>query len=99
MEIAHSDRKDFREFLNRRREFMEDCIRRLDRELAAKREMISVDRLRKVEILQGLTESELQSIAWIFQEENLPERNVFMRRGRKGRSTLYSRARERFDSF
>ncbi|MBP1719845.1 MAG: cAMP-binding protein [Deltaproteobacteria bacterium] len=73
MEIAHSDRRDFREFLNRRREFMEDCIRRLDRELPAKRELISVDRLRKVEILQGLTEGELQNMAWFFQEENLPE--------------------------
>ena len=73
MEISHSERKDFREFLNRRREFMEDCIRRLDREQAAKKERISVDRLRAVEILQGLTESELESIVWIFQEENLPE--------------------------
>jgi Cyclic nucleotide-binding domain len=73
MEIAHSDRRDFREFLNRRREFMEDCIRRLERELPAKRELIGVDRLRKVEILQGLTEGELQNMAWFFQEENLPE--------------------------
>jgi Cyclic nucleotide-binding domain len=73
MEIAHSERKDFREFLNRRREFMEDCIQRLGREQAAKKERISVDRLRTVEILQGLTELELESIVWIFQEENLPE--------------------------
>ena len=72
MEIAHSDRKDFREFLNRRREFMEDFIRRLDRELASgKGEMISMDRLKEVEILQGLTEWELQSIARFFQEENI----------------------------
>jgi CRP/FNR family cyclic AMP-dependent transcriptional regulator len=72
-EIAHSERKDFREFLIRRREFMEDLIQRLDQELAAgKREMISMDRLRKVEILQGLTEWELQSIARFFQEENIP---------------------------
>jgi hypothetical protein len=73
MEIAHSDRKDFREFLNRRREFMEDCIRRLDMEQAGKREMISMDRLRKVEILQGLTELDLQNITWVFREENFPE--------------------------
>ena len=31
-----------------------------------------MDRLRKVEILQGLTEWELQSIARFFQEENIP---------------------------
>jgi hypothetical protein len=74
MEIAHSDRRDFREFLNRRRAFMEDCIRRLDRELEGKREMISVERIKKVEILRGLTELELQNIAWFFQEENFPER-------------------------
>ncbi len=71
-EIAHSDRRDFREFLSRRREFMEDCIRRLERELPAKRERIDIDRLRKVEILQGLTEAELQNIVWFFQEENFP---------------------------
>ena len=73
VEIAHSDRRDFREFLNRRREFMEDCIRRLDRQLEGKREMISVERIKKVEILRGLTEWELQNIAWFFQEENIPE--------------------------
>jgi len=73
VEVAHSDRRDFREFLNRRREFMDDCIRRLDRELPAKRELISVDRLRKEEILQGLTEGELQNLVWFFQEENIQE--------------------------
>ncbi len=72
-EIVHSDRRDFREFLNKRREFMEGCIRRLDSELPAKRELISMDRLRKVEILQGLTELELQNIAWFFEGINLPE--------------------------
>ncbi|MCX5909457.1 MAG: cyclic nucleotide-binding domain-containing protein, partial [Deltaproteobacteria bacterium] len=72
MEIAHSDRKDFREFLKKRREFMEDFIQRLDKEAASeKRQVISMDRLRKVEILQGLAEWDLQSIAPFFQEENL----------------------------
>jgi hypothetical protein len=64
MEIAYSDRKDFREFLKKRREFMEDFIQRLDKELASgKREMIGIDQLRGVEILQELAEWELQSIA------------------------------------
>lgn len=72
MEIAYSDRKDFREFLNKRREFMEVFIQRLDKELASgKREMISIDRLREVEILQGLSEWELQSIAQFFSEETI----------------------------
>jgi CRP/FNR family cyclic AMP-dependent transcriptional regulator len=72
MEIAHSDRKDFREFLERRREFMEDFIERLDRELASgKGEVISIDRLRGVDILQGLAEWELPSITQFFSEENV----------------------------
>lgn len=72
MEIAYSDRKDFREFLKRRREFMEAFIQRLDKELASgKREVISIDRLRGVEILQGLAEWELQSIAQFFNEETV----------------------------
>jgi CRP/FNR family cyclic AMP-dependent transcriptional regulator len=75
MEIAHSDRKDFREFLNKRREFMEDFIQRLGRELAlSKREVINIDRLRGVEILQGLGEWELQSIAPFFSEETVAAR-------------------------
>ncbi len=72
MEIACSDRKDFRDFLKKRKEFMEDLIQRLDKELSfGKREMISMDRLREVEILQGLSEWELQSIAQFFSEENV----------------------------
>ena len=72
MEIAYSDRKDFREFLKKRREFMEAFIQRLDEELASgKRAMISIDRLKEVEILQGLSEWELQSIAHYFNEETI----------------------------
>jgi CRP/FNR family cyclic AMP-dependent transcriptional regulator len=71
-EIAHSDRKDFREFLTRRREFMEESIRRLESEREGKRELISVERIRKVEILQGLTDWELENISWSFQEEEIP---------------------------
>ena len=72
MEIAHSDRKDFREFLKKRREFMEAFIQRLEKELASgKKEMISIDRLKEVEILQGLGEWELQSIAQFFDEETV----------------------------
>lgn len=71
MEIACTDRREFREFLYRRRDFMEDFIRRLEKELeAGGREMIGIDRLKKVDILQGLTEWELQSIAPFFREEN-----------------------------
>jgi CRP/FNR family transcriptional regulator, cyclic AMP receptor protein len=72
MEIAHSHRKDFREFLKKRREFMEDFIQRLGRELgSAERKTVSMDRIRKVEILEGLSELELQSMVSFFREENL----------------------------
>ena len=72
MEIAYSDRKDFREFLKKRKEFMEAFIQRLDKELAlGKREPLSIDRLREVEILKGLADLELQSIVQFFSEETV----------------------------
>ncbi len=37
--------------------------------VSGRRELISIDRLRKVDFLQGLAEGELQSIAHFFEEE------------------------------
>jgi hypothetical protein len=72
LEIAFSDRKDFREFLKKRKAFMEGLIQRLQGELAlGKKEAVSIDRLRKVDILQGLEDRELQSIAQFFETENV----------------------------
>jgi hypothetical protein len=72
LEIAFSDRKDFREFLKKRKGFMEGLIQRLQGELAlGKKELVSIDRLRSVDILQGLEERELQSIAQLFETENV----------------------------
>jgi len=72
LEIAFSDRKDFREFLKKRKGFMEGLIERLLGELAVgKKETVSIDRLRKVDILQGLEDRELQSIAQFFETENV----------------------------
>jgi hypothetical protein len=72
LEIAFSDRKDFREFLKKRKAFMEGLIQRLQGELAlGKKEAVSIDRLRKVDILQGLEDRELQSIAQFFDTENV----------------------------
>ena len=57
LEIAFSDRKDFREFLKKRKEFMEGFVQRLESELAsARRQGVNMERLRKVDILQGLME-------------------------------------------
>lgn len=72
LETAFSHRKDFREFLERRKEFLEGFIQRVERELASgKKERISVDRLRDVDFLQGLADEELQSIAPFFEEEDV----------------------------
>ena len=71
LETAFTHRKDFHEFLKRRKEFMEGLVGRLEREIApGKREAVNIDRLRKVDILQGLEEGELESIAQYFEEEN-----------------------------
>ena len=73
LEIAFSDRKDFREFLKKRKGFMEGFIQRLQGELALERkETVGTDWLRKVDILQGLEERELQSIAQFFEGEKVP---------------------------
>ena len=72
LETAFTHRKDFHEFLKRRKEFMESFVGRLERELASgTRDVVKTDRLRKVDILQGLSEEELQSVAQFFEEENV----------------------------
>ena len=71
-EIAFTHRKDYIQFLRKRKEFIEDFIKRLEREQAAgKREVISTHRLRSVEFLEGLAEEELQSLSQFFEEENV----------------------------
>ena len=51
---------------------MESFVGRLEKELASGRtEVLGIDRLRKVDILEGLAEEELQSIAQYFEEENV----------------------------
>jgi hypothetical protein len=72
METAFTHRRDFHEFLKRRKEFMEGFIGRLERELVStKRGVEDTDRLRKVDILEGLGEEELRSISQYFEEENV----------------------------
>jgi len=64
-------RKDFRKFLKRRKEFMEGFVGRLKRELASGRgEAVNINQLRKVDILDGLAEGELQSILECFEGGN-----------------------------
>ncbi len=82
MEIAFSDRKEFRDFLKARRDFLEDFVRRLEKELAgAGRELMNIDRLRNVDILHGLTDWELNSIAQFFHEESVNEGIILCQEG------------------
>jgi hypothetical protein len=72
LEAAFTHRKNFHEFLKRRKEFMESLIQRIEAEQAsAKKEAVSIERLGKVDILQGLAEEEVQSIAQFFEEETV----------------------------
>ncbi len=74
IEIAGTHRKEFREFLKKRRELLEDFLLTLERELAlAGKEMINIDRLRNVDIFQGVTDWELKSVAQFLEEVNVPE--------------------------
>lgn len=74
MEIAHTDRKDFREFLRKRGQFLEEFLQNLEKEFVARgKETISIDRIRKVDIFQGLTDWELKSVSQFFHEESFPE--------------------------
>jgi CRP-like cAMP-binding protein len=72
MELACTDRRDFRDYLKKRGEFLEGFIRDLERELsAAGKGLISIDRLRAVEIFQGLTDWDLKIVAQFFHEEQI----------------------------
>jgi len=72
VETAFTHRKDFHRFLKRRKEFLEGFVGRLDRELAwERREVGDIDRLRKVDILEGLGEEDLRSISQYFEEEDV----------------------------
>jgi len=72
LELAFSDRKDFREFLKKRKMFMEHFIGRLGKGMEPGRgETIRADRLRDVDIFQGLTEGELQRVAPLFEAKSV----------------------------
>ncbi len=71
-EIAFTHTKDFAEILRNRKEFAEAFIQRLDRELiSGEKGMISAERLKRVDFLQGLQDEELEGIAQFFEEESV----------------------------
>jgi CRP/FNR family transcriptional regulator, cyclic AMP receptor protein len=72
VEIAYSQRKEFRDFLKKRGDQMEELLQFLEKKLAqGGRSPINIDRLRKVDVLQGLTDWELKIIAQFFKEETV----------------------------
>jgi hypothetical protein len=84
MEIVYTNRREFREYLKGRAELLEEFLVRLDKKLAAGgREMTSIDKLRNVDILQGLTDWELKIVSQFFQEEILEEGILLFQEGEK----------------
>lgn len=82
LETAHTHRKDFREFLKKRYEFLETFLNRLDKEMATSgRQMVSIDRLRTVEIFQGLSDGDLRVVSQFVQEEQAGEGVTLCREG------------------
>jgi len=84
MEIAYTNRKEFREYLKGRAALLEGFLAGLDKRLAAGgREMISIDKLRNVDIFQGLTDWELKIVSQFFQEEILEEGITLFQEGER----------------
>ena len=84
MEIAYTNRKEFREYLKGRAELLEGFLQGLEKKLAAGgREMINIDKLRNVDIFQGLTDWELKIVSQFFQEESIKEGVTLFQEGER----------------
>jgi len=84
VEIAYSQRKEFRDFLKKRGDQLEDLLQVLEKKLAqGGRSPVNIDRLRKVDVLQGLTDWELKVIAQFFREETVAEGVTLFEEGQK----------------
>jgi CRP/FNR family cyclic AMP-dependent transcriptional regulator len=84
MEIAYSQQRELRDFLKKRGDQLEELLQMLERELAQKgRNMINPDRLRKVDVLLGLTDWELKVVAQFLREQTVPEGVTLFEEGQK----------------
>jgi len=84
MEIVYTQRKELREFLKKRGDSLEELLQFIEKKLAeGGREMISIDRLRKVDVLQSLTDWELKIVAQFLKEENVLEGITLFEEGQK----------------
>jgi len=82
LEMDNAGVKEFREFLRRRSDLLEKFLHRLEEELAAGgKPWVPLDRLRKVDILQGLTDWELKIVSQFFQKESLEGGVMLCREG------------------
>jgi hypothetical protein len=82
LEINSIQGEEFQEFLRRRSDLMEGLLERLENGLRASgKPSISTDRLRKVDILQGLTDWELKSVSQFFQGERFSAGVTLCREG------------------
>lgn len=84
MEIAYSQQRELRDFLKKRGDQLEELLQMLERELAQKgRNLINPDRLRKVDVLLGLTDWELKVVAQFLREQTVPEGVTLFEEGQK----------------
>ena len=84
IEIAYAQQKEFRDFLKKRLDLLEKFLQDLEKELGTNgRAIINIDRLRNVDILQGLSDWELRIVAQFFQEENFLEGTTLCVEGEK----------------
>ncbi len=84
MDMAYTNRKEFREFLKRRGDLLGEFLEHLEKGLSAVgREMVNIDKLRNVDIFQGLTDWELNIVSQFFQEEIVEQGVTLCEEGQK----------------
>jgi CRP/FNR family cyclic AMP-dependent transcriptional regulator len=84
MEIAYSPKKELRNFLKKRGEELEELLQIVEERLAKSgRNLINIDRLRKVDVLQGLTDWELKVVAQFLRDETVAEGVTLFEEGQK----------------
>jgi len=84
MEIAYSPNKELRDFLKKRGDALEELLQTVEKRLAQTgRNLINIDRLRKVDVLQGLTDWELKVVAQFLRDETVAEGVTLFEEGKK----------------
>ena len=84
MEIVYTQTKELREFLKKRGESLDELLQFIEKKLAeGGRQMIGIDRLRKVDVFQGLTDWELNIAAQFLKEEKIREGITLFEEGQK----------------